>query len=222
MLFLILLLPFAVAPSVWLWRSSYQKWENLTWVNRSIRVIGVVVIPLVLIPAFAACIFVANMIWPSSQGTVDPGNYMGSVQSWPFPSHVDHFPDQVPQESNPSFYYMPKVMQGWGHIYLEVKRPPGDVQTLVREAKRRAVYVSTWTDEEERVVQKNVGEYDSEDYPSPDFFGNEAELVPREHYVAYYYGGENTSSEDWWNHGYIYGVAFHKHKRRVSYWAKRW
>lgn len=222
-MFFLLLLLLALAPSIWLAWSSYQKWENLSWVNKLIRVFAVIGIPCVLILAPLVVLnSLVGELGVSSQETVDPADYTGSVQSWPSPSHVDHFPDQVPRGSNPSFYYMPKVMQGWGHIYLEVKRPHGEIKALLREAKQRSVYVSTWTDEESRVVRKNTGQYDSEDYPSPDFFGKEAELLPRQNYVAYYYGAKNTSDVDWWNHGYVYGVAFHKEKRRISYWAKRW
>mgnify|MGYP006431337499 CR=1 FL=1 len=219
---LIVLIIIIVGPSIWIVWSSYQKWENLTWVNRSVRVIAVVGIPWVLVPVLVALMSFVSLKGALSQETVDPNNYTGSVQSWLFPSQVDHFPDKVPRGSDPSFYYMPKVMQGWGHIYLEVKQSHGEIKVLLREAKQRSVYVSTWTDEGSRVVRKNTGQYDSENYPSPDFFGKEADLLPRENYVAYYYGAKNTSNMDRWNHGYIYGVAFHKHKRRISYWAKRW
>ena len=218
----IALLLFLVGPSLWLLWSTYRKWSDLTWWKKSMRIFGVFSLPIAISPFVFVALSVVGIYGLAAQETSDPRDLNNSVQSWPFPSHVDHFPSQVSKESNPYFYYKPKIMQGSGHIYLEVKRPNDEIQTLLREAKRRSVYVSTWTDEEGRVVRKNRGQYDTENYPSPDFFGEDAKLLPRSNYVAYYYGAENTSDVDWWNHGYIYGVAFHKHKKRVSYWAKRW
>lgn len=162
-----------------------------------------------------------------SKETTDPARYLDSLHSWPF-YQVKHFPGAIPSNSNPSFYHNLPWFQGSDRIYLEVDRSDDEVAKLKKKAEDRSVYVVRWTEGgDDRIVLKNEMGQDGKDYPSPNFFGKTGELTSRENYVAYYYGAERYGNEGPskpgdWKHGHIYGIAFHRQRGRVAYWAKEW
>lgn len=125
-------------------------------------------------------------------------------------AHVTHFPEGI-SDLSMAFYsrFQRGFLQGGSSLHLGLELSESDYQGVIE------AYADT------PLVEPASGEV----FPAPRLFTideNGARLDLRDDYTYKYLGAENTSDLDYWNHGYIYGVAISQQGPRVIYFVESW
>jgi len=140
----------------------------------------------------------------------EPSSYLEHHAEWKEwgEKYIEHFPKSINEDKQPFYYLFQRgFLQGGSTFHLGIKL----------------------TDEEfERVKRMSVEpvfHQKKEDYPVATLYpldekGNHIDWT--RDYTYRYIGAENTSGLDYWNHGYVYGIAFSKHESKIIYFAEVW
>ena len=228
----------AFGPSLWLLVKLYQKWGSLSWKGVAGRGLGALVWPVFCfaILMLANFWYLKNVLsWkvhlPLSQGRRSLG-YENVLEAWRDSSRIAHFPHDISPEQVRYFISGPipltNVRPFNVFVVLVIDVSPKEAESLYQSAEQNAISVITWRDSTlsdstvhtERIVLRSRSSSRFDD-PSSYMFDvplpKQKVLIP-EHsevdYVAYVFGPDEPSSNT------SYGIAFHKHRSLVIYWAE--
>ncbi len=128
---------------------------------------------------------------------------------------VEHFPERIPPEAREiRLDYLPRLMQGGGHLQLKMELPGEEVEALVAGFRGQAKYRFEGGDWNEHVNMAGG-------VPTTFYYtsGKEEEEFPPTYEVLVL--GVGAAGYEW-NHGYSYGVAIDEGASVVVYWVEYW
>ena len=131
---------------------------------------------------------------------------------------IQHFPSSIPENAtNVKFVYLPKYLQGGGHIQLRLKLPQPEIEELLTEYHSKAKYKFIGGDRNEHANEPGG-------VPTTYFYtsGTDDGSFPDTYEILVLKVQPEGNPDFEWNHGYSYGVVIGVEKSEIIYWAEYW
>ncbi len=131
---------------------------------------------------------------------------------------VRHFPMTIPENATDArFSYLPKFMQGGGHLQLRLRLPQSEIRDVLIEYDPQAKY---------EYVGGDMGEHENQTngVPTTHFYtsGTNEGSFPASYEILVFDAEPGGTPDFPWNHGYSYGVAISSENSEIVYWAEWW
>lgn len=172
-----------------------------------------------LVTAWCLALYGMTMLLSVTEGISNPGKYNGIVEKCrnADKEFFGHFPDKIPSNaSNVRFHFLPKFLQGGGHLQIRYSLPPEEIEKFhskFEKLKSCSVFGgdinSTLNDEK---LMRITDFYTS---------GDKSQTFPKDYEIMVLDPFVSKSKRNW-NHGQAHGVAISKKKNEIVYWAELW
>ena len=210
-LYLINLLPGILLLSAWYLASKYQKKR---W---TITIVGVSIF--LVITFFTVYLNLgAGAFAAATTPITDIAQYDEIRKQLGNSELTQHFPLLIPENAEDvRFEYLPKFLQGGGHVQLRMKLPQSEISDLLAEFLPHAKY-------------KFIGG-DSSDHsnmlggvPTTYFYtsGTDDHTFHDNYEILVLNAQDGGTPGSEWNHGDSYGIVISLEKSEIIYWAEYW
>jgi hypothetical protein len=147
-------------------------------------------------------------------------SYFGNNFHW-----VEHFPKAIPSDAQDlRFYFLPKILQGSGHLQLQMKLPPQEIRCLQAELRKTAKhrYLPSGLDNSPKQATTPDGTgiaFDYRYYQGQPHF-TEWEVFPEYFEVYVLEDSRRNLTQSGMLRPIYYGIAIHPQASEVVYWLE--
>jgi hypothetical protein len=223
-------------PGLWLLVRLYRKRRSISWGGIAGRILGAIAWPALVVAGYMLLVLSPLYLnsWEAHlKQSTEVSKYEDVLASWKDSSRIAHFPQDVSPEQvryfrSGDFPLMNTTPPFRVFVVLAMDVSPKQAKALHQKAEQRAVSIVTWRDSTssdstvslESVVLKSSSSSRQSSFSSFSTYmfniplQRRASLLPdrsESDYVAYLFGSYPMET---------YGIAFHKHRSLVIYWAE--
>jgi len=174
---------------------------------------------LLLVVIWLGFIYAITIFLAATEGIKNPWKYNGIVRECRKADKAlfGHFPDKIPSDaSNVRFHYVPRFLQGGGHLQVRYSLPSEEIAKLYREFEKRKTVSLSGGD-----INSSIN--DEKAMPATNFYtgDDKSEIFPKDYEIMIFDQFVPKGKRSW-NHGRAHGVAISKKKNEIVYWAELW